>query len=628
MVSIDDYIEQLTTGQESDDLEFKTAKGGFPGSFWETYSAFANTNSGTIILGVVENASGLILQGIDDSMVEKYKKEFWSTVNNRNKISVNILTNNDVQETEYDGHKFLVFFIPRAKREQRPVFCGTNPEHGTYKRNNEGDYKCTADEVRRMYTDAAPILAKDDEILECFSWNDLDSDTLKQYRKQMSIAFPDHPWLLDDDLTLMTHLGGYRKDRRSGIEGITLAGMLMFGKTESIQDRYCCPHYMVDYREVPEDDRETRWEDRVCPDGTWEANLFQFYNRVMPKLMKTIPNRFRLKGDIRVEDSTTHEALREAFVNFCVHACYTTQSPLVITKRKDAIIFSNPGTLLISQRQYYEGGESVCRNPSLQRMFQMLGRAEKAGSGASKIQLGWREANWRKPIISEKQRPDKVELLMPLESLLSEQTKASLVKLFGDNKLNELDHNELNVLALAITTGKVTNESLRQVVDLHKADITQMLKKLCRNGLLIASGLGRGTHYSTPKDDKVATLNGKVATFDIRKETNNQMELFDDKGNAVVPNVSIKVATSDEKVATSDEKALSERKRLKKEILQKEIILFCSTWKSLSEIASHVGKNYNYLRNKVIPEMVKDGYLIPHYPDKKNHPDQKYRINK
>ena len=344
--------------------------------------------------------------------------------------------------------------------------------------------------------------------------------------------------------------------------------------------------------------------------------------------MKTIPNRFRLKGDIRVEDSTTHEALREAFVNFCVHACYSTQSPLVITKRKDAIIFSNPGTLLISQRQYYEGGESVCRNPSLQRMFQMLGRAEKAGSGASKIQLGWREANWRKPIISEKQRPDKVELLMPLESLLSEQTKASLVELFGENKLNELDHNELNVLALAITTGKVTNESLRQVVDLHKADITQMLKKLCRNGLLIASGLGRGTHYSTPKDDKVATLNGKVATFDIRKETNNQMELFDDKGNAVVPNVSIKVATSDEKVATSDEKALSERKRLKKEILQKEIILFCSTWKSLSEIASYVGKNYNYLRNKVIPEMVKDGYLIPHYPDKKNHPDQKYRINK
>ena len=181
---------------------------------------------------------------------------------------------------------------------------------------------------------------------------------------------------------------------------------------------------------------------------------------------------------------------------------------------------------------------------------------------------------------------------------------------------------------MAITTGKVTNESLRQVVDLHKADISQMLKKLCRNGLLIASGLGRGTHYSTPKDDKVATLNGKVATFDIRKETNNQMELFDDKGNAVVPHVSIKVATSDEKVATSDEKALSERKRLKKEILQKEIILFCSTWKSLSEIASYVGKNYNYLRNKVIPEMVKDGYLIPHYPDKKNHPDQKYRINK
>ena len=41
-LNFEDYLDSLLNSVESDDLEFKSAAGGFPGSFWDTYSAFAN----------------------------------------------------------------------------------------------------------------------------------------------------------------------------------------------------------------------------------------------------------------------------------------------------------------------------------------------------------------------------------------------------------------------------------------------------------------------------------------------------------------------------------------------------------------------------------------------------------
>lgn len=632
MKTLEEHFEEIVSRGESDDLEFKSAKGGLPGSLWETYSAFANTDGGTIVLGVAEKEGVAVAEGLDEEILEKYIKDFWNKVNNRDVISVNLLQNDDVKVCEYQGKKFLTIVVPRATREQKPVFCKRSANGNTYKRNNDGDYKCSTEEIGCMYADAAHSLAEDSRILEGFDWNDIDTVTLRQFRNQMASVDPDHPWLNDDDKTLLTHLGGYRKDRKSKKEGLTLAGLLMFGKTESIQDPDCCPYYMVDFRDVPDDDSNVRWIDRVYPDGKWEANLFQFYNRVIPKLQQAIPQKFELDGDTRRDDSTTNKALREACVNCIVHSCYTTKSAITIVKKRSSITLSNPGTMLVSKKQYYEGGESVCRNPSLQKMFQLIGKAEKAGSGSDKIQKGWKDANWRRPYIIEKTQPDKVELVMPLESLMNDETEQELNNRFGHSILSNLTHYELTALALALEKEWITNESIRPMLDLHKYDISQLLKDLCKKGLLVTAGVGRGTKYhlsdgveEMKKDagsrKKVASSGKKVASF-------TQLNLDFDKKEDVKDGKREKVASSSDKDASSDKKVASSQGRtMKRDLLHKEITTYCGTFKSATEIAKQVGKDYNYIRNKILPRMVEEGLLILQYPDNRTHPNQKYRKN-
>ena len=597
-LDISSFVEELMEKKESVEIEFKSAAGGFPKSFWETYSSFANTDGGTIVLGVKEKKGEFYIDSLTDELVEKYKKEFWSGVNNKDIVNLNLLSNDDVVDGEFDGHKVILFYIPRATRDQRPIYHTPNPYNGTYKRNHEGDFKCTEQEVRRMYADANVAVSADSRILDNYTFEDIDKASLEQYRRLFNLAKPGHAWLALDDISLLKKLGGYKVDRQTGKEGFTLAGLLMFGKTDAITDESCAPNFFLDYRELGEDTSTTRWLDRIYPDGTWEANLFQFYKRVLPKLQEILPLPFHLEGDTRKDETPAHIAVREALINTLIHADYSVNASTVITRSKNELVFSNPGSLLVSKQQFYEGGDSVCRNLALQKMFMMFGKAEKAGSGADKIISGWKDSNLNSPNLEEKNRPDKVILTLPLISILDDKVKEELTGIFGEHVLH-LEHNKVLTLVFALIEGVVSNERLRYTLNMHKYDITKMLKELCANGYLISDGVGRGTIYHLNKDKNLNSSDGNLTSLD---------------GNLN--------SSDDDNLKTSTLKGIKKRCSQKElfEIIQNST----STWKSIEEIASEIGRSTQYLKGEIIPVMMSNGLLEREHA-MPNHPAQRYK---
>ena len=138
-----DLFSALQSSTEGIDTEFKSARGGMPGSFWESYSAMANTQGGTIVLGVAEKSTGLVWEGVPDAA--QLRTVLWGQLNDRHKVSANLLRDDDVRTVEDEGRQFVVVNVPRASRLQRPVFVGPNPMTGTYRRADEGDYRCSDD---------------------------------------------------------------------------------------------------------------------------------------------------------------------------------------------------------------------------------------------------------------------------------------------------------------------------------------------------------------------------------------------------------------------------------------------------------------------------------------------------
>lgn len=323
---------------------------------------------------------------------------------------------------------------------------------------------------------------------------------------------------------------------------------------------------------------------------------------------------------MRKGESVVHIGIREALVNALIHADYQGQGGIIIEKYLDRFEFSNPGSLLISFDQILRGGVSECRNKSLQQMFTFMGAAERAGSGIDKIQSGWNSQHWRLPIVREQTLPDRVMWTLPMVSIIPEESLERLKLRFGA-KFSRFNKQEVQALVTADIEDYVDNSRMRQITDLHPADITRLLQNLVAQGVLCQDGHGRWTQYTLPTkiDSPHLAFDSPHLDSQSLHLTTNSLHLSQDAKNR--ENLELNQRKLEEIAAPARKSGALPRPQMKEIIL----LLCKNIWLTRLEISNLLNRNPDGIRDRFLTSLVDSGELELRYPDKPNRVDQAYR---
>ncbi|MDB5772756.1 MAG: family ATPase [Burkholderia sp.] len=451
-----------------------------------------------------------------------------------------------------------------------------------------------------------------------------------------------HVWTDLSVADFLERIGATGKNRDEGYSGLRLAGLLMFGRAEVIRD--ALPHYMVDYQERSEARAELRWIDRLVPDGSWSGNLYDFFRKVYQKLTADLKVPFQLQDGQRIEDTPGHEALREALANTLIHADFSGRVSVLVVKRPDMFGFRNPGLMRMPIEQAVAGGTSDCRNRRLQTMFQLVGYGDHAGSGLPKIYHNWAGQHWRRPVLYEKREPEQTLMELHMTSLLPPQVVAELETHLGAEFANRSGPERL-ALVTAATEGMVNHTRLREISTDHPTDISKMLSRLVKDGLLLSEGVGRGMVYFVPWQQSA-----RASLFDIEpsgslppesgpippdlrraspevRETAQEVNVETRDAGDILQLEWSEISPAEQHTLSDLATAVSNRPRVTAEILRATVLRLCTgRFLGLRVLAQLLNRNPDDLRKRTLTPMV-DEKLLKQAFQSSNDPRQAYTAN-
>ena len=166
---------------------------------------------------------------------------------------------------------------------------------------------------------------------------------------------------------------------------------------------------------------------------------------------------------------------------------------VVIERYPDHLYFSNPGTMLITVEEFFEGGHSICRNRILQKMFVVFGQGERLGSGADIIRQGWKENNWPEPEIKEHFGPntDRVELTLRLGAVSANGSESEVKSEEKDEEKGKVK-TKVQIKELMQNNRYITYTEIAQEIGISISSVEKSVRRMRERGEIVRHGADNG----------------------------------------------------------------------------------------------------------------------------------------
>lgn len=456
-------IKKYLNKGEGVNVEFKECNKALNQSVFDTVCSFSNRLGGYIFLGVKD--SGEVI-GVELASIQKIKREFANNLNNPQKINPPLYV--QLKEFGYDDKVILYAYIPESSSVH--TLNGTK----IFDRNEDGDYDITSNQnlIAKMYARKSNRNSED-RIISYAKESWFDFETVKMAKSLANNVNSQNLWSRKDEHEILKSSMLYKHDSETGIEGYTQAALLLFGKDEYIGS--VLPHYHIDC--LVRKENLDRFDDREVV----ECNLVKAYDKIMDFVAKHLSKGFHIDENTQTV-SPRDKLFKEAVVNFLIHREYSDAyiSSMVIENHK--VTFKNAANPSYIGRVDIDDFNPEPKNPTIARVFRLMGLADELGSGFRNIKKYCKIYANSTPIVLD---GDVFTLELPLQS---------------DEKVAE-DRTSVKekILDYVAVKHEITNKDVRDSFGLERTRAAELLSELMDENLLRREGSGRGTKYVPAK---------------------------------------------------------------------------------------------------------------------------------
>lgn len=461
------FTEAIQRQSESENVEFKDARGGIPSDLWKPISAFSNSPGGGIIFfGIVENqiTKNFSIPGQIDlaTLQSKIVTLIQQKMKNVGLYSLKIF--------KYESKDILALLISECPQEQKPCyFIDLGMPRGAYIRVGNSNRQITEEELR-SFLRYSPEYKYDRVPVEA-TFEMLSVNKIKQY---LAKSAKRTGRLFNEDLPfekILKNVGVVIEKKNVYLP--TLAGYMIFAKDipQKLEDLSRYTVRCVRYAGLSPSSAIIDQQDIL---GTVDQQI----DESQKFILRNIAFKAQIIGTKRVERYEYPEnALREVLANALIHRDYiVTGTYIHVNIFADRIEVSNPGTLPPGVTIENLKESQFSRNEIIANLMRGLDYMEEFGRGIDLIYARMREWQLVEPLFKNKSNMFKVTLL--------------------GEKFKELNERQIKIWHYLQDNNQITASIAHELFPkISRASINNDLKRLVELELINIKGYSNNTFY-------------------------------------------------------------------------------------------------------------------------------------